>query len=213
MAGRKQVEKELESMRSEISKIRRQLKQSKLHKQVLGDAEKKVESLEKKPVLLPKDRKSYNDITSPNDIRLGDHVYIARLRTKGVIVKLQNGEAEVQIGRLRVKSLIDELQLKKNTGETSNNTKNTTKNESIESPGMELHLRGQRIEDGLENLNDYLTEAVIAELPWVRIIHGKGTGQMREAVRQALKARSEVKSFRTGQQGEGGDGVTVAVLE
>jgi DNA mismatch repair protein MutS2 len=213
LAGRKQVEKELESIRSEISKIRRQLKQSELHNQVLGDAEKKVGGLEMKPVLLPKDRKSYDDITSPNDIRLGDQVYIARLRTKGVIVKLQNGEAEIQIGRLRIKSLIDELQLKKNTGEDSSNTKNTTVNVSIESPGMELHLRGQRIEDGLEKLDDYLTKAVIAELPWVRIIHGKGTGQMREAVRQALKAHSEVKSFRTGEQGEGGDGVTVAVLE
>ena len=213
LAGRKQVEKELESIRSEISKIRRQLKQSELHNQVLGDAEKKVGGLEMKPVLLPKDRKSYDDITSPNDIRLGDQVYIARLRTKGVIVKLQNGEAEIQIGRLRIKSLIDELQLKKNTGEDSSNTKNTTVNVSIESPGMELHLRGQRIEDGIEKLDDYLTKAVIAELPWVRIIHGKGTGQMREAVRQALKAHSEVKSFRTGEQGEGGDGVTVAVLE
>ena len=84
---------------------------------------------------------------------------------------------------------------------------------SIESPGMELHLRGQRIEDGLDNLDDYLTEAIIAELPWVRIIHGKGTGKMREAVRKALKAHPEVKSFRTGDQVEGGDGVTVAVLE
>ena len=213
LAGRKQVEKELESMRSEISKIRRQLKRSKLHNQVLADAEKKVESLENKPILLPKDRKSYNDITSSNDIRIGDYVYIARLRTNGVIVKLQNGEAEVQIGRLRVKSLIDELQLKKTTSENSSHTKNKIVNVSIESPGMELHLRGQRIEDGLEDLDNYLTEAVIAELPWVRIIHGKGTGQMREAVRQVLRAHPEVKAFRTGEQGEGGDGVTVAVLE
>ena len=213
LAGRKQVEKELDSMRSEISKIRRQLKRSKLHNQVLADAEKKVESLENKPILLPKDRKSYNDITSSNDIRIGDYVYIARLRTNGVIVKLQNGEAEVQIGRLRVKSLIDELQLKKTTSENSSHTKNKIVNVSIESPGMELHLRGQRIEDGLEDLDNYLTEAVIAELPWVRIIHGKGTGQMREAVRQVLRAHPEVKAFRTGEQGEGGDGVTVAVLE
>ena len=62
-------------------------------------------------------------------------------------------------------------------------------------------------------MDNYLTEAVIAELPWVRIIHGKGTGQMREAVRQVLRAHPEVKAFRTGEQGEGGDGVTVAVLD
>ena len=125
---------------------------------------------------------------------------------------MQNGEAEVQIGRLRLKSLIDELQLKKNTDD-DRNTKTKIVDRSIESPGMELHLRGQRIEDGLENLDDYLTEAIIAELPWVRIIHGKGTGKLREAVRKTLKAHPEVKSFRRGEQGEGGDGVTVAILD
>ena len=102
---------------------------------------------------------------------------------------------------------------KKNTRRDSDNTQNKIMDVQIKSPGMELHLRAQRIEDGLDNLDNYLTAAILAELPWVRIIHGKGTGQMRQAVREALKAHSEIKSFRAGEQGEGGDGVTVVTLE
>ena len=211
--GHKQVERELQSIRSEIDDIRRDLKQAKLHNQVLRDAEKKVRVLEEKLVLSPDDSKQYQGITTPHDIRLGDHVYVARLRTNGVVVALQNGEAEVQIGRLRLRSLIDELRPTKNTRRDSDNTQNKIMDVQIKSPGMELHLRGQRIEDGLDNLDNYLTAAILAELPWVRIIHGKGTGQMRQAVREALKAHSEIKSFRAGEQGEGGDGVTVVTLE
>ena len=184
-----------------------------MHNQVLRDAEKKVRVLEEKLVLSPDDSKQYQGITTPHDIRLGDHVYVARLRTNGVVVALQNGEAEVQIGRLRLRSLIDELRPTKNTRRDSDNTQNKIMDVQIKSPGMELHLRGQRIEDGLDNLDNYLTAAILAELPWVRIIHGKGTGQMRQAVREALKAHSEIKSFRAGEQGEGGDGVTVVTLE
>ena len=211
LAGRTQVEKELLNIRKEIKKIRENLKKSELPNQALKNVEKNIRSLEDKPILSPNDSNPYSD-SAPPTIRIGDYVYITRLRTNGVVVRLQNGEAEVQIGRLRIKSLIDELQLKKNTDD-DDNAKSTMVDMSIESPGMELHLRGQRIEDGLDNLDDYLTEAIIAELPWVRIIHGKGTGKMREAVRKALKAHPEVKSFRTGDQVEGGDGVTVAVLE
>ncbi len=80
------------------------------------------------------------------------------------------------------------------------------------SPGLELHIRGQRIEDGLQALDRYLDSAVLAELPWVRIIHGKGTGRLRNAVRQALRGNHLVLSFEPGKAGEGGDGVTVAIL-
>jgi DNA mismatch repair protein MutS2 len=78
---------------------------------------------------------------------------------------------------------------------------------------MELHLRGHRIEDGMQNLERYLDAAMLAELPWVRIVHGKGTGHMRRAVRDALRSHPEVKSFHPGEHGEGGEGVTVAILE
>jgi DNA mismatch repair protein MutS2 len=80
------------------------------------------------------------------------------------------------------------------------------------SPGMELDIRGVRVEDGIEQLNRYLDSAYLARLPFVRIIHGKGTGRLREAVRQSLSASKQVRSWEEGKDGEGGPGVTVAHL-
>jgi DNA mismatch repair protein MutS2 len=77
---------------------------------------------------------------------------------------------------------------------------------------MELDLRGKRVEEGLTELEHYLDSAFMARLPWVRIIHGKGTGKMRQAVRQLLSQHSQVRSWEEGKDGEGGAGVTVAKL-
>jgi DNA mismatch repair protein MutS2 len=82
----------------------------------------------------------------------------------------------------------------------------------VESPGLELDLRGQTKEDALLRLDRYLDEAYLSGLPWVRIIHGKGTGVLRAAVRDALKDHPLVAVCEPGKDGEGGDGVTVANL-
>jgi DNA mismatch repair protein MutS2 len=63
------------------------------------------------------------------------------------------------------------------------------------SPGLELNLRGKLVEDGLEELERYLERAYSAGLLFVRIVHGKGTGRMRDAVRNALKSSPYVASF------------------
>ena len=78
--------------------------------------------------------------------------------------------------------------------------------------GIELDIRGRRVEDGLVEMDRFLDNAFLSRMPWVRIIHGKGTGKLRTAVREALKSNSHVKSFDEGIEGEGGAGVTVAKL-
>src|ERR1051326_7951170 len=84
--------------------------------------------------------------------------------------------------------------------------------ERAPSPGMELDMRGQTVEDALPELERYLDAAYLADLPWVRIIHGKGTGKLRQGVRDFLRASPVVKSYETGKEEEGGDGVTVVKL-
>ena len=79
-------------------------------------------------------------------------------------------------------------------------------------PGMELDLRGQTVDEMLIELDRYLDTAYLAGLPFVRIIHGKGTGALRQAVRDELRGHSLVSEFRAGDQSEGGEGVTVAKL-
>jgi DNA mismatch repair protein MutS2 len=80
------------------------------------------------------------------------------------------------------------------------------------SPGLELDIRGQTVEDALPELERYLDAAYLAGLPWVRIIHGKGTGKLRQGVREYLRASEVVKSHESGKENEGGDGVTVVKL-
>jgi len=83
---------------------------------------------------------------------------------------------------------------------------------STKSPGIELNLRGKLVEDGLEELERYLERAYSSGLLFVRIVHGKGTGKLREAVRNALKSNPYVASFEEPKDNEGGAGVTVAKM-
>ncbi|HPS42011.1 MAG TPA: Smr/MutS family protein, partial [Anaerolineaceae bacterium] len=80
------------------------------------------------------------------------------------------------------------------------------------SPGLELDLRGQRAEDALDSLERYLEQAYMSGMPFVRIIHGKGTGRLRQVIREALRENSHVKSHEEGGEKEGGEGVTIAHL-
>ncbi len=75
---------------------------------------------------------------------------------------------------------------------------------------MELNLRGMRAEEALDKLDAYLGEAYASGMPFARIIHGKGTGRLRQVIREALKNSSYVSSYEEGGEKEGGEGVTVA---
>jgi DNA mismatch repair protein MutS2 len=80
------------------------------------------------------------------------------------------------------------------------------------SPGIQLDLRGKRADEALTELERYLDAAYFAGLPFVRIIHGKGTGKLRQMVRQTLQGHPHIQSFEGGGEKEGGEGVTVAIL-
>jgi DNA mismatch repair protein MutS2 len=77
---------------------------------------------------------------------------------------------------------------------------------------MELDLRGERAEAALERMEGYLDAAFRGGLPFVRIIHGKGTGALRAAIREALASHSLVRRFESASPQDGGDGVTIALL-
>ena len=80
-------------------------------------------------------------------------------------------------------------------------------------PLSEVHLRRLTVEEALDKLERYLNDAYLAGLPTVRVIHGKGTGTLRQVVRRELKGHPLVKSFRPAELYEGGTGVTIVELE
>ena len=79
-------------------------------------------------------------------------------------------------------------------------------------PISELNIRGERVEPALEKVRDFILEAYYLKVDRIRILHGKGTGSLREAVRKYLKSEKRVKSFEDAIPYEGGHGVTVAYL-
>ena len=203
----RKAQDEISTIRDEIKILRRQLRASGLPLQALQQIEHQASTLEQQTQL--------TDTHKPEDkLRLGDQVRIERLQTDGIITALSVRDAEVQIGRLRIRAGLDELHpssVEIHTDSSQQNSSETVQWNTT-SPGMELHLRGQNIEDGMEILDRYLNAALLANLPWVCIVHGKGTGKMRQAVRDVLRNHPEVKSFRPGGHTEGGDGVTVAMF-
>ena len=213
---RRETEKEVDELRGEMRRLRREMKRHKQPLEALKVMEEKVEELEEK-VEAPVERRPVDVQVVEGPIRLGSKVRLRTLGTEGVVTALGEEEAEVQVGVLRVRARLTELDLKsqpqpaKATAAQSQKTGKTTAPRA-ESPGIELDLRGQRADDALDTLDSYMERAYLAGLPWVRIIHGKGTGKLREVVRQTLTQHPHVQSFESGKRGEGGDGVTVAKL-
>ena len=80
-------------------------------------------------------------------------------------------------------------------------------------PPLELDLRGLTVDEALEQLDRRLDAAYLAGLPFLRIIHGRGTGRLRQAIRESLKGNAYVSRAEPGGETEGGDGVTVVRLE
>lgn len=144
-------------------------------------------------------------------VRPGDRVFIPQFGAMAEVVSIQDTLLEVQMGHFRATAPLDGVELRERAADRPEPGVSVME-PAVESPGMELDLRGQVTEEALHNLAQYLDRAFLARLPWVRIIHGKGSGVLRQAVREELRGHPQVSSFRPGDEGEGGEGVTVARL-
>ncbi len=145
-------------------------------------------------------------------VRPGDTVFVAQFGALGEVVSVQDNQVEVQLGHFRATVPLEGVELRKKGRKPEPAPAVEVKLPAPESPGMELDLRGQTADEALFNLDRYLDQAFLAQLPWVRVVHGKGSGTLKQAVRQALREHPLVSTFRPGEAGEGGDGVTVVRL-
>ncbi|WP_320447917.1 endonuclease MutS2 [Candidatus Roseilinea sp. NK_OTU-006] len=150
-------------------------------------------------------------------IQAGDTVRIRSLGVTAEVNAVDGEEADVQIGRMHTRVRLNDLE-RISAGELLHKTQREARDEVVSlprvpPPPLELDLRGLTTEEGVARVQDYLDRAARAGLPFVRLIHGKGTGVLRRAIRDAIKADPAVQSFETGLEGEGGDGVTVVRLK
>ena len=148
---------------------------------------------------------------------IGDSVKVISMNLKGTVHSLPNarGDLYVQMGILRSLVNINDLILleedatpgTKKFQKTSAGKIKMSKSASV---STEINLIGKTTDEAIPLLDKYLDDAYLAHLPSVRIVHGKGTGALRNAVQAHLKRLKYVKSFHLGEFGEGDAGVTIA---
>jgi DNA mismatch repair protein MutS2 len=145
----------------------------------------------------------------------GDRVRILGSGAKGILREWKGGRAVVEVGGLRLQVPPDELE-RITSPETPKERAARAAGGTIQmtewTPRAEVQLLGLRVDEVDLALGRALDDAILGHLPELRIVHGKGTGAVRARVQELLRADPRVEGFRGGVHGEGGGGVTVAVL-
>lgn len=159
------------------------------------------------------------DYKLPTPLKVGDKVFITTIKKEGVVTALadKKGQIAVTSGILKTKVSPDKLRLldgsvkyvdssapKVNEGKVKKTITSTFK--------PEIDVRGMIGDDAWFVVDKYIDDAVLAGMPTVRIIHGKGTGALRAALWKYFKSDKRIKSYRHGEYGEGDSGVTVLTL-
>lgn len=151
----------------------------------------------------------------PDGLQLGEEVYLPRYNQKGYVVLAPSdgSEVQVQVGVLKLNLPVSELRrLEKPKKAIRESYIGEVLMEKARQISTELDLRGLYADEAIQEVEKYLDDACLAGLSRVYLIHGKGTGSLRAAVQRQLTGHGRVKSFRPGEHGEGGMGVTVVEL-
>lgn len=148
-------------------------------------------------------------------VKSGDPVFIPRFNAEGWVLDAPNGGGDVlvQVGALKVTLPVKDL---RRAAQRLPERPFSFKSPSLEQAATvspELHLRGLRVEEALDRVDKYLDTAYLAGLPRVSLVHGKGTGTLRNALREYLAQHPFVDSYRLGGHYEGGTGVTVVTFK
>ena len=153
---------------------------------------------------------------SPEDIQPGKEVFVPSFNQNGIILSnvSRNHEVQVQIGSMKMNLKLDVLQKpKKKTSNISNTMHSSSHISKSRNIKPEINVIGMNVEEANFVIDKFLDDCALAKLETVRIIHGKGTGKLKNGIHQFLKTNAHVKSFRLGTFGEGEMGVTVVTLK
>jgi DNA mismatch repair protein MutS2 len=216
--AREQSEQELSALRSRVQQVLRDLERSRVQREAMASVAsvaKQAEALQ--PLRAPGRRRQRRDRAPLEELKVGQPVYVASLEKVGTVSSLpdERGGVEVQIGPLRTRVNVRELSRtdasRADIPRESDITYRLDTERSLH-VSMQLDLRGKRVEEAIDELDRYLNDAYMAGLKMVRIVHGKGTGVVRHAVREKLASSPLVRGFEQAPANEGGEGATIALL-
>ena len=157
---------------------------------------------------------SNTNFLSKEEVKPGKEVFVTSFNQNGIVLSnvSRNNEVQVQIGSMKMNIKLNLLQNPKNThtSKSSHTSSHISKSRNIK---PEINVIGMNVEEANFVIDKFLDDCALAKLETVRIIHGKGTGKLKNGIHQFLKTNSHVKSFRLGTFGEGEMGVTVVELK
>jgi len=185
-------------------KFQRKLDNAKAHalSQVREEQAQAIPSFKATPV---------HNAPSPLPIDVGATVRVRSLKVTGTVAERAGEEAEVLIGNIRMRRPLEDLEIVEKPGIRLPTGVHLSVS-STELQSTEINLLGSRVDDAVERVDKFLDEASLAQAPLVRIVHGTGTGALRNAIIDLLKNHPQVARFESPPQSEGGRGVTIAFL-
>lgn len=219
-----QTKAESNELIDELEKLRKEKDKKDFSKNVADVKSRSKQSFNKMyDTANPVDKRDPNEgYVLPRKLRRGDTVYVVDLQRKGIVSGEPDGSGfvYVQMGVMKTKMNISRLRLEEPEKITVGG-KSARPNRKMNKVGvkaerrgkMELDIRGCACDDGVYQLDSFIDQAVMSNISTITIIHGKGTGLLRQAVQRRLKSHPSVKTFRSGLFGEGEDGVTIAELK
>ena len=163
---------------------------------------------------------NYVEATAEN-LHVGDDIFFVKLQSAGQVLSINaaKGEVEIACGSIKTRCKITDLQKinapKKSAklprkGEVRVRNANSS---TPTQPQLEINLLGMTVSEALYEVDNFIDRAVMSNLEEIKVIHGVGTGKLREAIARHLKGHKNVKSFRLGKYGEGETGVTIITLK
>ncbi|MDQ0270053.1 endonuclease MutS2 [Cytobacillus purgationiresistens] len=202
----------IEKAQAEAEEIIRDLRKMRIEKHAEVKEHELIEAKKRLSDAVPETNRSTKKAKKQDGqqtFQPGDEVKVLTFGQKGQLLeKVSNKEWQVQIGILKMKVNVKDLEFIKTPKQVETRPMATVKGRDYH-VGLELDLRGERYENALMRVEKYLDDALLAAYPRVSIIHGKGTGALRQGVQEYLRNHRAVKKIRFGEAGEGGTGVTV----
>ncbi|HEV2236713.1 MAG TPA: endonuclease MutS2, partial [Ktedonobacterales bacterium] len=221
--ARAQARRELESVQAEVARLRKAADKPRHTEEQLDALRQRLRALDERtaPVAPRRPRRTAApageaETVAPGPVAVGDTVRIRSMGQRGEVAALLEGrgEAEVRLGALKMRVPLADLERLSNRQARAQEAPALTLPPLTDRqpPDMQLDVRGWRVEAMLTELDQYLQDAYLTGMPSVRILHGKGTGALRQAVREQLAREPFVSDYASAPNAEGGDGVTVVTF-
>ena len=210
-SAKREIGKIIQDFRKNLAKSAKEKTEKNPGAEALTEAETRIGGIFERLSTFKKNKKIKN-IQKELKFNVGDDVYVPSMDMMGKILELSENEALISMNRLKMRIPTWNLRKSKNQSPTQTETKDVFVPDSKRQV-TSLNLIGKYTDEAIYELEKFIDNATLSGLDSFKIIHGKGTGALRNAVRNALARNKLVSDFNSGDISEGGDGITIVILK